>query len=744
MSNIPDFSLSYVPVTQALPLGNTMPKAPEARQQDSTNPVSSGLMTAAASGALTKRGGNEWQDTKDQLNGLGGSLSGLGQFASGALQGKGLSGQVEGIGGNLNNSGHGATAYDMLSASDAAQDAGKSGGMAALGSLFGYKGFASGGSVAGSRLLQKYNGHKAYALIAHHWGEENTDKWLQNGQNHDHVPIHVQHAVDNDLVKDAYARGGGIEGYANAGAVKPMPLPYTPIDYNEPIGSSRGDPMPRLDSVADSYAALNLGNNFGQNNPLTHLAAFGDSSPSPSISNYGANDIPANFDPRNLPASPQGIDSSHASPDTMAALLNAQSASGPQSTIPDSPVVTAQNSSGIASDATPSQGIGGNAQDALKTQLAANAPVLDKWQAIAMAGASMMAGKNRSALTNIGEGVQQGLMDYAGQKKAVADYALKEAEAEKAAQQLAQQADWHREEMSIQQQNADTNKAYKDVVAKATQQKANTYQKMNDPAAMGTTDPDMQGLFGDDFITALADKKGDAYANKIKSMADTGNLPSASSRSPLVQQQLEDIYQYAPHSSTATKAAIQAWDKGKQGDQLRFLSNTYTHLDTLDSLGTALQNGDTKTINSMTNKFKDQFGVAAPNNFDAAKQIVGNELVKAVMNGSGALGDREAVDKAISSANSPAQLAGVVQTYKALLGGQMKGMYNQFKVGTNQDDDAFMAHLDTPAKKELGKLIGVDNSAVSVPQASQYKEGQTATGPNGKKAIFTNGKWVTQ
>ncbi len=342
----------------------------------------------------------------------------------------------------------------------------------------------------------------------------------------------------------------------------------------------------------------------------------------------------------------------------------------------------------------------------LQTQLARNAPELDKGLALSKAGFAMAANKDQNFFHNVGAGAVAGLEDYAKQKQVVSDYALKQAEAEQKAQQLAVEAERYNKMLQIEQQNADTNKQYKDIAGHAAQMKAETYQKMNDPAQLGNSDPEMAGLAGDDFINALSQKKGASYANKIKAMADTGNIPNGSAKSPIVQQELSDIYQYAPSSTSATKVAIQKWNSGPQGDQLRFLSNTYAHLGTLQQLGQALQNGDVQAINTARNKFKSEFGYSAPTNFEAAKQIVSNELVKSVVNGRGALGDREEAQAALSQANSPEQLNGVVSTYQSMLNGQAKGMYNQFKVGTKQSDEEFLKHLDAPARENFVKMMG--------------------------------------
>jgi hypothetical protein len=105
------------------------------------------------------------------------------------------------------------------------------------------------------------------------------------------------------------------------------------------------------------------------------------------------------------------------------------------------------------------------------------------------------------------------------------------------------------------------------------------------------------------------------------------------------------------------------------------------HLATLGQLSDALQNNDTQLINRFGNFVAAQTGGTAPTNFDAAKRIVADEVTKAVLGSGGALGDRKAVDDAISNAKSPQQLKEVIQTYQKLIDGQLNGFRQQYKSG---------------------------------------------------------------
>lgn len=100
-----------------------------------------------------------------------------------------------------------------------------------------------------------------------------------------------------------------------------------------------------------------------------------------------------------------------------------------------------------------------------------------------------------------------------------------------------------------------------------------------------------------------------------------------------------------------------------------------------------------------------QLGGAAPTNFNAAKQIVADEVVKAIIGGGGGVGDRDKAQSIITSASSPGQLAGAIKTVKTLMAGQLHGLRLQYKNSVGLDD--FETHLSPGAAREL-EAIPID------------------------------------
>lgn len=136
----------------------------------------------------------------------------------------------------------------------------------------------------------------------------------------------------------------------------------------------------------------------------------------------------------------------------------------------------------------------------------------------------------------------------------------------------------------------------------------------------------------------------------------------------------------------AQSAALRSFGNGKQADTVRSFNVAYAHVDTLKELAKALQNGDVQAINAAKQRYEQEFGSAAPTNFDAVKSILSDEVNKAAVGGAGALGDREQIRASIMRASSPEQIDGAASVYKALIVGQMQGMKKQYEEATGRKD----------------------------------------------------------
>jgi len=162
---------------------------------------------------------------------------------------------------------------------------------------------------------------------------------------------------------------------------------------------------------------------------------------------------------------------------------------------------------------------------------------------------------------------------------------------------------------------------------------------------------------------------------------------------------------------SGNKKASMDFTTGKAGNTVRSLNVAVQHLGTLDTLTDALGNGNLPLLNRVANTWKSQTGQTAPATFEAAKKIVADEVVKAIVGSGGGVADREEAAKTINAAQSPAQLKAVIATYKQLMGGQLEGLRHQYEQSTGkQDFDRFL--MDGTKTQLEGKTNSLDDAAL--------------------------------
>jgi hypothetical protein len=120
--------------------------------------------------------------------------------------------------------------------------------------------------------------------------------------------------------------------------------------------------------------------------------------------------------------------------------------------------------------------------------------------------------------------------------------------------------------------------------------------------------------------------------------------------------------------------------------QIAAFTTVAGHLETLDKLGVALKNNDTQAINSAYNWFQVATGDPAVTNFNAAKQAVAAETIKAITGTAGALRDREEAAAIFGAVQSPAQLKGAINTVKELINSRLQTSQAMFEAGTGRQN----------------------------------------------------------
>jgi hypothetical protein len=131
-------------------------------------------------------------------------------------------------------------------------------------------------------------------------------------------------------------------------------------------------------------------------------------------------------------------------------------------------------------------------------------------------------------------------------------------------------------------------------------------------------------------------------------------------------------------TTVAAKAdAAKSFTDGPLGNSLRSVSTANGHLDQMLPLVDALGNGNMQLVNKIGNSVSKQFGGTALTNLDAVKNVIGQEVVKAIVAGGGTGGERDAATDAFAGASSPQQLKEVIQHYRAIMGVQANNLLAQ-------------------------------------------------------------------
>ena len=187
-----------------------------------------------------------------------------------------------------------------------------------------------------------------------------------------------------------------------------------------------------------------------------------------------------------------------------------------------------------------------------------------------------------------------------------------------------------------------------------------------------------KGLKGAAFLAAIP--QGDAAT--VQAIAHyQQKLPDTSS--PAGQATKNAVYAYDPtydQTLFGAKAGVEkSVASGAMGNTIKSLNVADNHLDTVSQLGVQLNNDPNQFINKVGNAVAAWSGDPAPTTFQGVVRGVVSEIVKASVGNAGALGDRNAIEKAFSDVNSPAQIADMVTHYRKLMTDQATGIYDQYK-----------------------------------------------------------------
>jgi hypothetical protein len=186
-------------------------------------------------------------------------------------------------------------------------------------------------------------------------------------------------------------------------------------------------------------------------------------------------------------------------------------------------------------------------------------------------------------------------------------------------------------------------------------------------------------------------KASEARVQVMNRVAELQNNPDAAAGASSLITGKQD--------TVAATQSLRDFTSGVSSRRVTANNTAINHLETMSELADKLNNKDTRIVNLAGNAFATATGQPAPTNFDAAKQLVAAEVIKAVVANGGGVKEREEAAQNFARANSPAQLKGVILTYKELLGGQLQSLEGQYKAGTKRDD--FRTKFLTPNTQKV-------------------------------------------
>lgn len=190
---------------------------------------------------------------------------------------------------------------------------------------------------------------------------------------------------------------------------------------------------------------------------------------------------------------------------------------------------------------------------------------------------------------------------------------------------------------------------------------------------------------------AGANPGSQTYQDNVNGVA-TGKLKIENvitPRTPLSirQQFLSDVMNANPNFKASDfdieKGVAKSFTSGKVSDELNAYNTAIAHADLLKSAADAMNNGNVRVLNSIGNKMGVQFGSDKKTNFDIIRNAYTAEVTKALT--SGHITDTELGKQGGTMPDnaSPAQIAGAVNSYKALMASKKQQRMDQYEAGKN-------------------------------------------------------------
>ena len=161
------------------------------------------------------------------------------------------------------------------------------------------------------------------------------------------------------------------------------------------------------------------------------------------------------------------------------------------------------------------------------------------------------------------------------------------------------------------------------------------------------------------------------------------------------------------------------------GKQIQSFDRVAQHLGVMEGLIDAMNNGNYPAFNAIANRASIAVGATPVTNFETAKQIVMNEVLKATSGVAGTGEDREKAQEALRNSASPEQLHQALDLIKDLIGGGLQSSQSLYSAGTNKPPSEFMKLLSPETQKVFAKQLhkpgGAESGAKTEPGRAETK-----------------------
>ena len=141
-------------------------------------------------------------------------------------------------------------------------------------------------------------------------------------------------------------------------------------------------------------------------------------------------------------------------------------------------------------------------------------------------------------------------------------------------------------------------------------------------------------------------------------------------------QKSRDVLQNRADVSAQRKASGD-FASGAQGKMINANHTALSHIDALIGLQSGLNNGEMQTANQIKNYFSQKTGNGNVTSYKAARDVVGKEIMNAIVAGGGGIEERLQAQKNLSSDLSDEQFSANVAAYKDLMTARNNSLVQQ-------------------------------------------------------------------